>query len=228
MEQTTTTKLRSPRPKLSLIIPYRPPLSFSSPPTLLSTSQTNQTKPLTYLSSLTPQAPTTCLPPPSTIYPSLPTLNSCLQCYLAGLKCSFTTSAHILPPRMRLHPRHARPDNNCCVRCKRNGEDFCVRRTDVDEEGRAEEYEYSADGVCERDLNEKVNRLLEEREERGRRARRALPVASEPWRERINPGRWVWKTEKEGEDREDSSGTGESSLAGAGTIEGVTCLNGLL
>jgi hypothetical protein len=111
---------------------------------------------------------------------------------------------------MRLHTSHAGPDEKCCVRCKRNGEAFCIKQEKIEQPGK--EGEYVADGVDEECTREKVEELFEDRD---MRVRWALPMACEEHREGISTGRWKWKVEEEEKDVE---GSGDS-------IVGKECLN---
>jgi len=164
MAQTSKAQTQIHRPKLTLTIPYTPLLATTSS-TPLSTSPV-------------PTAPTS--PNPKTpIFPSLPPQKPCLQCHLLNLKCSFTTPAHVLPPRVPLHPSLEGPDVGACVRCKRDRESFCIQ---VRQEQEGGETEYWATGVEGSVLKESVEEMLEEQE---RRRRWMLPVASKGHREAV-------------------------------------------
>jgi hypothetical protein len=81
------------------------------------------------------------------------------------------------------------------VRCRRNGEAFCVLQEMLGEGKEVEmEVEYKAYGVEREILAEKVEGMFEER---GQGARWALPESSGEHRESVKPGRWQWKREAE-------------------------------
>jgi hypothetical protein len=113
---------------------------------------------------------------------------------------------------VRLHHSHARPDEHCCVRCKKSNEPFCILQIDVEVDEKTKKREYHADVVEEGALKRKVKDLFEERKWK---VRFTLPVASEEHKGGINPGRWCWKRE-EGEDEKGLSGIGEGSRVEAG------------
>ena len=74
------------------------------------------------------------------------------------------------------------------MRCKRNGNQFCIQRM-------GEEMEYHAAGVGGEVLRERVEELLEGRE---RGVRWVLPVASKRDREGLKPVRWQWEGVRDG------------------------------
>jgi hypothetical protein len=81
------------------------------------------------------------------------------------------------------------------VRCRRNGEAFCVLQEMLGEGKEVEmEVEYKAYGVEREILAEKVEGMFEER---GKGARWALAESSGEHRESVKRGRWQWKREAE-------------------------------
>jgi hypothetical protein len=179
------------RPKLTLLTPNTTFLSPISNPSIHSTTQSS------FPSTPTPLA-LTSVTPPMPVFPSLSHPNPCLQCHLLGLKCSFKDKWHYLPPRVSLHPAHSGSDKNCCVRCCRNGNDFCILqlqiaepRTEIEEE---KEGKYEAEGVSREVVMEKVEELVKEKErEKEKRVRLALPMDSEHHRKILKSVRWKWE-----------------------------------
>jgi hypothetical protein len=92
------------------------------------------------------------------------------------------------------------------VRCKRNGQAFCIKQERIEQVGK--EWEYAADGVDEECTKKKVEELFEDRERVwDMRVRWALPMACEEHREEVDARRWMWKVEEE---EKNAEGSGDS------------------
>ncbi|EKD14885.1 hypothetical protein MBM_07096 [Drepanopeziza brunnea f. sp. 'multigermtubi' MB_m1] len=197
-------------------------LQLKKPPTRLTQVQT-QFQSLK-IACQTPLPPSPALPRPPR--------DRCLQCALAGFRCSPLPS----PPRTHSHS-HSRShaghtpttaatpatDWTGCARCLHTSQDFCIRRTKLEEDAsarisrmgkRAEEGEagkgrerwaYRAEGLKGRAVDEavlqaRVDGLLEERRETDRWALPSQPVGARqglrPLRQRLLEERariWAWE-----------------------------------
>jgi len=80
----------------------------------------------------------------------------CLQCYRKGLRCSFSSA-------IKDRRRKGEGKKNCCTRCERNGEDFCVLHLQKAWQGSQKIWQYVADGASDEVVKKRVENI--EREE---------------------------------------------------------------